>query len=151
MNIRDVARQYRPITVVPNRKREGENFEEAGEVSRGGTAKAAHDAITGGGGVAFLFIYFANRHRQLAGSVKKISNAAAEFARRSVIIRRRILNVGERACCKSNANQRYEQMLFHKPLQNLNNFFITKSIFNFLFLGRVVRSTIAQPVGGPWK
>src|SRR6266487_1974330 len=129
--VRDVARQYWPITVAPNRKREGKNLEEAGEVSRGGTAKAAHDAVTGGRGVAFVFVYFANRHRQLTGSVKKISNTATEFPCGTVIIPRRILNVGDRACCKSNANQRHEQMPFHKPLQNLNNFSITKSISIF--------------------
>jgi len=93
---------------MPYRNREGENFEETGEVSCGRTAKAAHNAVTGGRGVAFLFIYSANRDRQLARSEKEIPNAPAEFTRRSVIIPRRILNVGNRACGKSDTNQRDE-------------------------------------------
>src|SRR2546428_8627881 len=131
VNPRNIARQYWPITVMPHRNREGKDFQETSEVSRGGTAKTAHDAVTGGRGVAFLFIYFANRDRQLAGSEKEIPNPAAELARGSVIISRRILNISDRACCKSKANERNHQMLFHKRLQHVNSFFITKSRLHF--------------------
>src|SRR5438876_3922032 len=79
--MRSIARQNWPIAVVPNRNRERENFEETGEVLRSGAAKSAHHAITGGRGVTFLFIYFADRNRQLARSEKEIANPAAEFAR----------------------------------------------------------------------
>jgi hypothetical protein len=115
VNPRNIARQYWPVTAVPHRNREGENFEETGEVSRGGTAKTAHNAVTGGCGVAFLFIYFANSHRKFTGSEKKIADSATEFPCGTVIIPRRILNVGNRACRKSDTNQRDEQMLFRKP------------------------------------
>ncbi len=65
-------------------------------MSRGGTAKTAHNAVTGGCGVAFLFIYFANSHRKFTGSEKKIADSATEFPCGTVIIPRRILNVGNR-------------------------------------------------------
>src|SRR5438128_2069450 len=99
--MRNIARQNWSIAVVPNRNRESENFEETGEVARSGTAETAHDAITCRRGVTFLFIYFANRNRQLARSEKEISNPAAKFASRAVIVSRRILNIGHRVCCKS--------------------------------------------------
>src|SRR5437016_11573695 len=132
VNPRNIARQYWPITAMPHRNREGKDFQETSEVSRGGTAKTAYDAVTGGRCVALLFIYFANRERQLARSEKEIPNPAAELARRSVIISRRILNIGDRACCDSETDEPNEHLLFHKRLQHVNSFFITKSRFHFL-------------------
>src|SRR5438552_14084529 len=79
VNPRNIARQYWPITAMPHRSRGGKDCQETSQVSRGGTAKTAHDAVTGGGGFAFLFIYFANRHRKFTGSGKDIHNPAAEF------------------------------------------------------------------------
>src|SRR3989442_7724649 len=78
VNPRNIARQYWPITVMPHRNREGKDFQETSEVPRGGTAKTANNAITGGRGGAFVFVYFANRHRQLTGSDTKTADSATE-------------------------------------------------------------------------
>src|SRR5947209_19561920 len=134
---------------MPHRNREGKDFQETSEVWRGGTAKTAHDAVTGGRCVAFLFIYFANRDRQLARSEKEIPNPPAEFARRSVIISRRILNISDRACYNCKANERNQHLLFHKRLQHVNSFFITNQRLIFLLFVHCVRSTIVQPVRRP--
>src|SRR5207249_1116226 len=60
VNPRNIARQYWPITAMPHRNREGKDFQETSEVSRGGKDKTAHDAVTGGRDVALLFISFVN-------------------------------------------------------------------------------------------
>jgi len=99
------------------------------------------------GGALPSSYYFANRDRQLAGSVKKISNARQVCAW-SVIVAA-ILNVAMRLL-QDNANQRHEQMLFHKPLQNLNIFSVTNQYLIFYFLAA---SLDRQSLTGrrPWK
>ncbi len=64
MNPGNIVWQDRSIAIVPERNREGKNFEKTGGVSRRGTAEAPHHAITRGGDVAFRFIDFANCVRQ---------------------------------------------------------------------------------------
>src|SRR5207237_89984 len=111
----NIVWQDRPITVVPHRKWEGKDFEKTNRVPRSGTAEAAHDAVTRRGAVAFHFVHFTNAVRQLAGSVKKIADAATEFARRTIIVTGRILNVGHSVSSKSDTEERNEQhLLFHK-------------------------------------
>src|SRR5205807_4722881 len=125
VNPRNVARQNWTVTVPPDRGGKGENFKKADEVSRSGTAETAHNAVTSGRGVAFLFIYFGNRDRQFRRSEKEIPNPAAKFPRRTVIIGRRVLNVGDRTRCKSKTNKPDQQLLFHRGCsQHLNNFFV---------------------------
>src|SRR3984893_11993094 len=105
-------------------------------MSFGGAAHTADNAVTRGRRVAFLFIYSANCHRHFGRSEKQVGNAPAEFARRSIIVGRRILNVSERAGGQSETGEPNEQLLFHKLLHKLNDFFAIKSIFHFDLLPR---------------
>src|SRR5438309_838214 len=70
----------------PNRKREGQNLEKTGDVSRRRASNSPHHAVAGGCRVAFLFADLADGHRNLRGTEKEIREAAAEFARRPIII-----------------------------------------------------------------
>ena len=84
-----------------DREREGEKFEESRPHAHAAPAQAAHDAVAGGRGVAFALIDFRDRYRQFGNAENQIGKAAAEFARRAVIIRGRILNIGEAGSCEA--------------------------------------------------
>src|ERR1700719_2354706 len=84
VNPKHIVRQDWSIAVVPDCKREGENFEQTGRVSGGGAAEPAHNAVTSGRNVAFRFADLANGVRQFGRREKEIRETAPEFARRSV-------------------------------------------------------------------
>src|SRR2546423_13261232 len=98
------------------RSGKGKNLVETGEMPRSGATETAHNAVTCRRGVSFLFIYVADADRQFARSVKKISDAAAKFPRRTIIISRRILNVGPSVDGQRKNNKPGEEKLFHKLL-----------------------------------
>src|SRR5438874_13000274 len=127
MDVGNVARQYWAIAVLPDWKREAKNFEEPNRVSRSRPAQTAYNPITCGGRVSFLLIYFADRYRELGRSEKKIAHAAAELARWSVIIGRRVLNISEPSRGKNQGDGSEQQLLFHKPLPHVNNLFVPKA------------------------
>ena len=55
---------------------------------------AAHYAISRGRGVAFIGIHRRDRNREFRTAREEVREAAAEFSRRAVIVRGRILNIG---------------------------------------------------------
>ena len=114
VNVWNVARQYRAITVPENRKWKKPNFKQAGEMSFGRTSHAFYDAVTRRRGVAFLAINSCNRYRNFRGREKEIAQTATEFAGRAVIVRRRILNIRERGCRNGESNSNEQQLLFHR-------------------------------------
>src|SRR5690242_17076947 len=114
-----------------NRRRGGQDLKQSRKVSRRGAAKSAHGSITRGRGVAFRAIDFANAVREFAGSEKEICETTAEFARRTIVGSGRILNIGNGGCGESEANERYEQFLFHRGSTHLNNFFTAKPIAKY--------------------
>ena len=97
---------------MPNRKREGENLKQAGEAALSGATETAHKAISRGRGVAFLFIYSPNSHRNFGAGMIEICHAPAKFASRPVIVGRRILNVSERVRCKNETDEPDQQIAF---------------------------------------
>lgn len=114
VNIRNVAPQNWTITVTPNWKWKKKRFEQSSKVSLSGTAYPLYDAVTRRRRVTFLFVDSCDRHRNFRGREQEVTETAPEFARRSVIVRRRILNVRERTCCKSKTNHSEEQLLCHR-------------------------------------
>ena len=58
------------------------------------TADAAHHAITGGGGVSFTCIHRGDRGRQFCHPENEVGKAATQFTGRTVIVRRRIVDIG---------------------------------------------------------
>ena len=70
-------------------------------------AQTADDAVARGGGISFALIDFRDRRRQFRDAENQVGKTAAEFARRAVIICRRILNIGEGRCCEAE-NERCE-------------------------------------------
>ena len=125
----NIVRQDWSITVMPERNREGENLEKTGCVPRGGSSKTAHHTVASGSNIAFGLTDFTNRVRQFRRSEQKIGETATKFARRTIIIAGRILNISARVRDERNSKQREEQMFFHK--RTLNNFSYPKSTFIF--------------------
>src|SRR5205809_5599975 len=116
MNVRNVWRQQRLIAVVPDWKRKSQNLNETCHVTCCRAPQSAPNAITSAGGIPFRLINFVNGHKKLGRSDDKIRNSATEFARRTIIIRRWILNIGERADRKaSNRNEGKDS--FHRGLR----------------------------------
>src|SRR5438045_6393145 len=88
VNVWNVARQDRAITVPKNRKWKKPNFKHAGEMSFDRTPDAFDDAVTRRRGVAFVPINSSNRYRNFRGREKKIAHTSTEFAGRAIIVRR---------------------------------------------------------------
>ncbi len=112
-----------------SRCRKREDFVKTGEMPRGRAAETANDAITASRSIALGLADFANAVRQFRGREKKIRNAATELSRRSVIVARRVLDIGRCVRDKTNSNQRNEHGRSHEF--NLNSFSASKATENF--------------------
>lgn len=91
----DVERQDRLVSVVPVWEGEGQNFEEADCAPCDPAADSANDTITGGRAVTFVGVNRRNRYDGLSRRDQQIGDATPKFAGRTVIVRRRILDVAE--------------------------------------------------------
>ena len=73
----------------------------------------ANDAVTGRRGVAFFAVDLRDRHRNFRPAKNHVGKTAPEFARRAVIGRRRILDIGQRGGGKS-GDEKATSEAFHE-------------------------------------
>src|SRR5262249_51405605 len=121
MNVRNVWRKQRLITVVPDRKRKGQDLDKTRHVTRGCAPCSPPNAITSARGIPFRLIDLVNGHKKLGRSDDKIRNTATEFPCRTIIIRRWILNIGRRADRKADDRNEGKDN-FHRGFELVNNF-----------------------------
>src|SRR5262245_62791043 len=99
--------------MVPNWKRERQNLNKTSYVSCARTPQYAPDAVTAPRGIAFRLVHLVNRHKKVSRGDEKIRHAATELAGGPVIIRRRVLNIGQG--CAGKASDRCEgKDCFHR-------------------------------------
>ena len=99
-------------------------------MSRGCASQAAHNAITSSRGITFCLVDLVNRHKKFSRSPDKIRKTATELARWSIIIRRRILNIGEGPTGKASNNCEGKQS-FHRRSKSVKGFRTAKAILYF--------------------
>src|SRR5262249_16136632 len=102
MDVRNVRRQQGLIAVVPNWKRKGQDLNKTGHLARRCASRSLPNAIAGSGGVTFSLIDLVNGHEELSRRDDEVRDTATEFAGRTKIVARRILNIGESSDGKAN-------------------------------------------------
>ena len=113
MDVRNVGRQQRLIAVVPNWKRKGQDLNKTGHVARRCASRSLPNAIASSGGITFRLVDLVNGCKELSRSDDKVRDTATEFPRWTIIVPRRILNIGENSDGK--ANDRSEgNNIFHR-------------------------------------
>src|ERR1700731_2538252 len=111
VDVGNVAGKNRIVSAAIHREWKTEYLKQARVKTHVAPAQAAHDAVAAGGGVSFTVVDLRDRRRQLGDSVKQVRKTAAELARRAVIIRRRILDIGKRGEGEAE-NQRSSEQVF---------------------------------------
>src|SRR6266516_2401599 len=101
VNVRNVRRQNGVIAFPPNWKRKRQNLDKTSHVSCRCASQAAHNAITSPRGITFCLVDLIDRHKKLSRSPDKIRKTATELARWAIVVRRRVLNIGEGSTGKS--------------------------------------------------
>src|SRR5437016_10283650 len=102
MDVRNVGRQQRLIAVVPNWKRKGQDLNKTGHVARRCASRSLPNAVASSGGITFGLVDLVNSHKELSRSDDKVRDTAPEFARWTIIVPGRILNIGESSDGKAN-------------------------------------------------
>lgn len=115
MNPGNIARQEWIISFMPDRKRPADDFEKASNVPCGGATDATYHAVTGSSGVAFMRVHGTDGRRDFRGTQKQVSQASAKLSGRSVIVRRRILNIRDNRT-RQRDRQREDGENFHALL-----------------------------------
>src|SRR5207253_10958101 len=118
VNPRNIAEQKRIITLPPSRDRPEKNFEKTRNVAGARASQSAHSAVARGRGIAFVLVDLRDRHRDFRRSEKEIGQAAAKLARRAVVVRGRVLNVGKTTSRKTDEKPS-DNELFHKVRQTI--------------------------------
>src|SRR5262245_2733060 len=102
MDIRNIGRQQGLIAVVPNWEREGQDLNQTGAMACRRPCSSLQNAISSPRGITFRLIDLIYGHKELSRSPNKVRDTAAELARRTKIVRGRILNIGESSEGKAN-------------------------------------------------
>src|SRR5438067_8663127 len=113
MDVGNVAWENRIVSPPINREWKTEYLEKPRVKTHVAAAETAHDAVAGGGGISFAGVDLRDRRGQFGDSENQVRKTAAEFARRAVIIRRRILDIGEGGEGEAE-NQRSSEQGFHR-------------------------------------
>src|SRR4029077_1548472 len=102
MDVRNLGRQQGLIAVVPNWKRKGKDLNKTGYVARRCASSSLPNAIASSGGIPFGLVDLVNGHKELSRGDDKVRDTTAEFARWTIIVPGRILNISERSDGKAN-------------------------------------------------
>src|SRR5262249_12106313 len=102
MDVRNVGGQQRLIAVVPNWKRKGQDLNQTGHVACRCASRSLPNAIASSGGITFRLVDLVNGCKELSRSDDKVRDTATEFSRWTIIVTRRILNIGENSDGKAN-------------------------------------------------
>src|SRR5438552_10450398 len=113
MDVGNVAWENRIVSPPINREWKTEYLEKPRVKAHVAAAETAHDAVAAGGGISFASVDLRDRCGQFGDSENEVRKTAAEFARRAVIIRRRILDIGEGGEGEAE-NQRSSEQGFHR-------------------------------------
>ena len=97
MDVGNLGRQQGLIAVVPNRKRKGQNLNKTGHVASRYAPRSLPNAIAGSSGITFGLVDLVDGRKELSRRDDKVRDTAAEFARRTIIVSGRILNISERS------------------------------------------------------
>jgi hypothetical protein len=130
VDVRDVRRQQRLIAVMPNWKRKGQDLNKTGHVARRCASRSFPNAISSSGGITFRLVDLVNGCKELSRSDHKVRNAATKFARWTIIVPRRILNIGETSDGKANDRSESKKS-FHRRSLPVKGFRTVKAILYF--------------------
>src|SRR5206468_9917801 len=132
MNVRNIWRQNGVIAFPPDWKRKRQNFDKTGYVACARAPQSAPNTIASPGGITFRLVDLVNRHKELGRSDDKIRNTATKFARWAIIVRRRVLNIGEGSAGKT-SNGCEGKDRFHRHSKPVKCFRTAKAILYFWF------------------
>lgn len=130
MYVRNVRRQQRLIAVMPNWKRKGQYLNKTGHVARRCASRSLPNAVACAGGITFRLIDLINGCEELSRRDDEIPNTASEFARWTIIIPGRILNIGESSDGKANYRSEGKNS-FHRHSPLVKGFRTVKAILYF--------------------
>ena len=90
------------IAVAPNWKRESQNLNKTDYLTRRYSPRSLPNAIAGAGGITFGLVDLVNSGKEFSRGDDKVRDTAAEFARWTIIVPGRVLNISERSDGKAN-------------------------------------------------
>src|SRR6266511_3109093 len=118
------------IAIAPNWKRKRQDLNKTGHVAGRCASRSLPNAIASSSGITFGLVDMVNSCKEFSGSDDKIRDTAAEFARWTIIVPGRILNISERSDGKAN-DRGGSKNSFHRRSLAVKGFRTAKAILYF--------------------